>query len=71
MNDAAALGDATVGIAVHGGSEASSAAVDVYLARPGLSVLLDLLDPSRRTLGAIRRCLTVSLSYNGIPARST
>ena len=34
VNDAAALSAATVGIAVHGGAEASLAAADVYLNRP-------------------------------------
>ena len=68
VNDAAALSAASVGIAVHGGAEASLAAADVYLGRPGIGVLTELLDGSRRTLSVIRRCLGVSLGYNLVAA---
>ena len=68
VNDAAALSAATVGIAVHGGAEASLAAADVYLSQPGLQPILDLLGAARRTLQTIRRCLAVSLVYNATAA---
>jgi Cu2+-exporting ATPase len=68
VNDAAALSAATVGIAVHGGAEASLAAADVYMTRPGVAVVVELLEGSRRTLGVIRRCLRVSLGYNAFAA---
>jgi Cu2+-exporting ATPase len=64
VNDAAALAAATVGIGVHGGAEAALAAADVYLARPGLEPMVELLRGSRRTLGVIRRNLVFSLAYN-------
>lgn len=64
INDAAALAAADVGIAVHGGAEASLAAADVYLNRPGLAPIVELIRASRRTFGAIRRTLAVSLGYN-------
>jgi Cu2+-exporting ATPase len=64
VNDAAALAAATVGIGVHGGAEAALAAADVYLARPGLAPVVELLHGSRRTLGVIRRNLVFSLAYN-------
>ncbi|MBD3871410.1 MAG: heavy metal translocating P-type ATPase [Acidobacteria bacterium] len=64
VNDAAALAAATVGIGVHGGAEAALAAADVYLGRPGLTPLLELLRGARRTLGVIRRNLVFSLAYN-------
>ncbi len=64
VNDAAALAAATVGIGVHGGAEAVLAAADVYLGRPGLTPVVELLEGSRRTLGVIRRNLVFSLSYN-------
>jgi Cu2+-exporting ATPase len=64
VNDAAALAAATVGIAVHGGAEASLAAADVYLSRPGLSPVLELNDGARRTMRTIKVCLGVSLCYN-------
>ncbi len=64
VNDAAALAAAGVGVAVHGGAEASLAAADVYLSREGLAPLVELLDGSRRVLGVIHRNLGVSLFYN-------
>jgi len=64
VNDAAALAAATVGIGVHGGAEAALAAADVYLGRPGLAPVVELLNGSRRTLGVIRRNLVLSLTYN-------
>jgi len=64
VNDAAALAAATVGIGVHGGAEAVLAAADVYLGRPGLGPVVELLEGSRRTLGVIRRNLIFSLAYN-------
>ena len=64
VNDAAALAAAAVGIAVHGGAEASLSAADVYIARPGLAPLVDLVKTSRDTMRVIRRNLVVSLSYN-------
>ncbi|MBI1382594.1 MAG: heavy metal translocating P-type ATPase [Planctomycetaceae bacterium] len=64
VNDAAALAAATVGIAVHGGAEASLAAADVYLGRRGLAPLAELLAGARRTFRAIRTNVAVSLVYN-------
>lgn len=68
VNDAAALSAATVGIAVHGGAEASLSAADIYLNRPGLTPIVDLVGAARNTLRAIRRSLIVSLLYNAIAA---
>ncbi len=64
VNDAAALAAASVGVAVHGGAEASLLAAPVYLGRPGLTSLVELMQGSRRTLRAIRNGLFVSLTYN-------
>lgn len=64
MNDAAALAAADVGIAVHGGAEASLSAADVYVARPGLAPLVDLVTTSHRAMRIVRRNLLVSLAYN-------
>ena len=55
VNDAAAMARATVGIAVRGGAEASLAVADVYLSRPGLAPLDELMAGSERTLRVIRR----------------
>jgi Cu2+-exporting ATPase len=64
VNDAAALAAAEVGIAVHGGAEASLAAADVYVARPGLRGVCEVVHLSRRTLAIVRRNLVVSGGYN-------
>ncbi len=64
VNDAAALSGATVGVAVHGSAEASLAAADVFLSRPGLSGLVELVEGSRRTVGVIKRNMAASLLYN-------
>ncbi|MGO9112385.1 MAG: heavy metal translocating P-type ATPase [Thermoguttaceae bacterium] len=66
VNDAAALSAASVGIAVHGGAEASLAAAHVYLDRPGLAPILELMHAARTTLGAIRRCFIASICYNSL-----
>ncbi|TVS17399.1 MAG: heavy metal translocating P-type ATPase [Planctomycetaceae bacterium] len=68
VNDAAALSAATVGIAVHGGAEASLAAADVYLSRSGLIPVVEVIQAARNTLHTIRRCLTASLCYNALAA---
>lgn len=66
VNDAAALATAGVGVAVHGGAEASLAAADVHIAEPGTAPLVELVELSRRTMGTIRRNLVVSLGYNAV-----
>jgi len=68
VNDAAALAAAHLGIAVHGGAEASLAAADVFLDRPGLAPVVELMDGARRTLAVIRRNLVFSLAYNIVAA---
>lgn len=68
VNDAAALAAASVGIAVHGGAEASLAAADVYLGQPGLAPIVELISAARRVMLVIRRNLIVSLMYNAIAA---
>lgn len=64
VNDSAALAAASVGIAVHGGAEASLAAAPVYLAEAGLSPILQLLAISKSTANTMRVNLGVSLTYN-------
>lgn len=66
VNDAAALAAATVGIGVHGGAEASLAAADVFLTRPGLHAIVSTLIGARRTVHVIRRNIAFSLFYNAI-----
>jgi Cu2+-exporting ATPase len=64
VNDASAIAAASVGIAVHGGAEASLATADVYLTRPGLAPLVELVDGAARTMRIIRRNIVFSLAYN-------
>jgi Cu2+-exporting ATPase len=64
VNDAAALAAASVGIAVHGGAEASLAAADVSIVRPGLAPIVQLAEAGPRMLTTIRRMLVVSAAYN-------
>jgi Cu2+-exporting ATPase len=68
VNDAAALAAATVGVAVHGGAEASLAAADVFMREPGLAPLVELVEGARRAMRAIRRGVAASLGYNAIAA---
>ena len=68
VNDAAALAAADVGIAVQGGAEASLEAAMVYLRRPGLAPLEELLAGSRGAVRRIRFCLAASFAYNVVAA---
>lgn len=64
VNDAAALAAATVGIAVAGGAEAALAAADVFVTRPGVARIAELLEGAQRAMGVVRRNLVFSLGYN-------
>jgi Cu2+-exporting ATPase len=68
VNDAAALAAASVGVAVHGGAETCFAAADVFLQRPGVEPLVDLVAGARRTYGSIRSNVVFSLAYNSVGA---
>ncbi len=48
VNDAPALKEADCGIAVSGASDAARAAADIVLMSPGLSVIIDAIEESRR-----------------------
>jgi len=64
VNDAAALAAATVGIAVAGGAEAALAAADVFVTRPGVARIAELLEGAQRAMRVVRRNLVFSLGYN-------
>ncbi|MEM6257857.1 MAG: heavy metal translocating P-type ATPase [Planctomycetota bacterium] len=66
VNDAAALAAADVGIAVSGGAEASMAAADVYLAKPGLTGLVELIARARSCRAVVKQNLALSLTYNAV-----
>ena len=64
VNDAAALRQADVGVAVGGGTTASLIAADVFLTRPGLAPVAALLVGADQTMRTIRGALALSLLYN-------
>jgi Cu2+-exporting ATPase len=64
VNDAAALQAAHVGVAVHGGAQASLVAADIFTTRPGLDPVLELLEGSKEVLKTVRRGLALSAGYN-------
>ena len=68
VNDAAALAAAEIGIAVHGGAEASLDAADVYMREEGLSPILQLHRSSRHAMLRVKMCIGTSLTYNIIVA---
>jgi Cu2+-exporting ATPase/Cu+-exporting ATPase len=67
-NDAIALASASVGVAVHGGLEASIRASDIYLSRPGLRQIPLLVIIGRETLRTVKRNFAISLGYNAVTA---
>lgn len=64
VNDAAALTAATCGVAVHGSAEVAIEAADVFVARPGVTSVVELIAGATATLATIRRNLRFSLAYN-------
>jgi P-type E1-E2 ATPase len=66
VNDAAAIAEASVGIAVQGGAEAAMASADVYLAKDGIGALRDLVYGARRASGIVQRNIAIALAYNGL-----
>jgi Cu2+-exporting ATPase len=64
VNDTGALAAATVGVAVSGGAEAALGAADVFVARPGIGAIVELLLGARRAMRVVKRNLIFSLLYN-------
>jgi P-type E1-E2 ATPase len=60
VNDALALGESDVGIAVPGGAEVATAAADVVLLRGGLDRVVRALDLARDSIVAVRRTLDIA-----------
>ncbi len=66
VNDAAALQLADIGIAVDGGAEASLVAADVFMTRPGLAPVFELLTGSQDVMSVVHRNLAMSAVYNAV-----
>lgn len=64
VNDAPALQAAHVGIAVHGGTEASLVAADIFIVADGVRPVAELLDGAQRVMGVVHRNLAGSGIYN-------
>jgi P-type E1-E2 ATPase len=64
VNDALALGEAHVGIAVPGGAEVATEAADVVLLRGGLDRVVLALDLARESVNGIRRTLGIAARAN-------
>ena len=63
-NDAAAMGEARVGIAVPGGHDIARASADIVLARDDPRIVADLLELSRRAMARVKLSLAWALAYN-------
>lgn len=64
VNDAGALAAAGVGVAVHGGAEASLAVADVYAGQNSLDAITELVAGARRTMSVIHAGFACGICYN-------
>jgi Cu2+-exporting ATPase len=64
VNDALALSEANVGIAVPGGAEVATEAADVVLLRGGLDRVVAALDLARDSIEGVRRTLGIAARAN-------
>jgi Cu+-exporting ATPase len=64
INDAVALAEADVGVAVSGGVDLALASADVFLGRSGLEPVDQLLAFARYTMRSLRLILGLSVLYN-------
>lgn len=67
-NDAMALKEAEIGIAVKGSIDISLQAADIYLSKLGVSPIVEVIKVSREALNVIKRNMVFSLFYNVIGA---
>ena len=64
VNDAIALQDADIGIAVDGGAEASLVAADIFIVKPGVAPIAHLFKGTHHVMRVVHRNLMGSGLYN-------
>jgi Cu+-exporting ATPase len=64
VNDAPALAQADLGVAVRGGTDIAAESADIVLMRAGVGALVDALALSRATLGKIKQNFFFAFFYN-------
>jgi P-type E1-E2 ATPase len=64
INDALALDESDVGIAVPGGADVATEAADVVLLRGGLDRVVRALDLARESIHVVRRTLEIASKAN-------
>ncbi len=69
VNDAAALAQADLSIAMGSGTDVAMSSADITLMRPQLAAVIEALDLSKKTLSTIKGNLTWAFAYNviGLP----
>jgi len=64
VNDALALNEADVGIAVPGGAEVATEAADVVLLRGGLGLVVGAIDLARESIHSVKDTLRIAAQAN-------
>jgi Cu+-exporting ATPase len=66
VNDAPALAQADLGVAVRGGTDIAAESADLVLMRAGVGALVDAVDLSRATLRTIKQNFFFAFFYNAL-----
>lgn len=66
VNDAVAMQEADVGVAVHDGAQAALVAADIFVTREGVAPIGMLIDGTHQVMHTVRRNLLGSAIYNAV-----